>query len=175
VVNIPETIDNILSAAKINLQKDGAVEPVAFIFREGNPIILPLNSIGDKYKAAGIVGALTRKADGFVAVTLYDAKTKTFTPEDAKAYDGSTHVIDMPDSIDCLVIQATEFPSGKNHTKVVTYTKQDEQYRYETLQNMSDAAGAISDALIDGWKRADLAIRIRVMPEGLEGLNLEEL
>lgn len=179
-INVPEMLMTVVEAAQENLTNDGEIMPVAFIFAEKGRFVIPM-AHPDKHLCVKTAGSITRKVNGNVLITVFDGAMRVLkNPEDLKKMEENPETespLSYPKSMrtECLVIQAVEFPSGKNHVRVITYTGQKGSYQFKQLDGMDDADGAILDSIKDGWHRMDLSIRIGLEKEGMEDLPKEEL
>lgn len=179
-INVPEMLAFITEAAQENLTNNGEIMPVAFIFAEKGRFVIPMNH-PDKYLCVKTAGSVTRKVNGNVLITVFDGAMRVLeNPEDFKKMEENPETespLSYPKSMrtECLIIQAVEFPSGKNHIRVITYTGQKGSYQFKQLEGMDGAYGAILDSIKDGWHRMDLSIRIGLEKEGMEDQPKEEL
>lgn len=179
-INVPEMLAFITEAAQENLTNNGEIMPVAFIFAEKGRFVIPMTH-PDKYLCVKTAGSVTRKVNGNVLITVFDGAMRVLeNPEDFKKMEENPETespLSYPKSMrtECLIIQAVEFPSGKNHVRVITYTGQKGSYQFKQLEGMDGAYGAILDSIKDGWHRMDLSIRIGLEKEGMEDQPKEEL
>lgn len=158
-INVPEMLAFITEAAQENLTNNGEIMPVAFIFAEKGRFVIPMTH-PDKYLCVKTAGSVTRKVNGNVLITVFD---------------GAMRVLENPEDFKKMEENPVEFPSGKNHVRVITYTGQKGSYQFKQLEGMDGAYGAILDSIKDGWHRMDLSIRIGLEKEGMEDQPKEEL
>ena len=168
-----------LTTARINLEKDGDLLPVALMF-QGESLMtvmpMPFKTSEEKYEYMTAAGCFARKIGADVLITVCDAAMRQFKSKEEMEYIKEHYDTERPlaqpksQRTECLVAQVVEFPSGTSKIRMLPYTGEHHSYQFQEMSEVFDGEGDLLNAVKRGWSHINAAIESGELQEGVEDL-----